>query len=294
MTTPPFDAIELVAFMPTPFGDGGIDEYAVEQQMEHYRDTGVTVGLLGGLGEFYAVSHDEATQLMRASVEGIGGEGKVLAAVGFATREAVRLAESAARVGCRGLVVNPPYYVHPSPQAFAEHLRSVTEASGLDAVVYSSTHLAIDDSYLDALVNVDGFRGVKDELSSPDEFTHRVKRWGDRVDFWAVGEHTAVPYVAAGAKAVTSALASVCPEASREHLAGTDRTGELAQLVHDSVRLLGVEPGTSASVAKEMIAAVRPWPTGVRGPQTAASDSLRSAVRELVVTMTDRYKDAER
>lgn len=116
MTTPPFDAIELVAFMPTPFGDGGIDEYAVEQQMEHYRDTGVTVGLLGGLGEFYAVSHDEATQLMRASVEGIGGEGKVLAAVGFATREAVRLAESAARVGCRGLVVNPPYYVHPSPQ----------------------------------------------------------------------------------------------------------------------------------------------------------------------------------
>ncbi|GAA4482633.1 hypothetical protein GCM10023094_32960 [Rhodococcus olei] len=282
--------VELVAFMPTPFGETGIDEDAVALQMRHYGATGTTVGLLGGMGEFYAVSHDEADRLIRASVDGIGTDGRVLAAVGFATREAVRLAETASDAGCRGLVVNPPYYVHPSPRAYAEHVRAVTEASGLDAVVYSSSHLAIDDSYLDALVTVDGFRGVKDELSSPDEFAQRVLRWGDRVDFWAVGEHTAAPYVAAGATAVTSALANVCPEASREHLAGGDTTGDLARLVHDSVRLLGAEPGTSASVAKEMIAAVRPWPTSVRGPQAVASDSLRSEVRELVRTVTDRYR----
>ncbi|WP_033292575.1 dihydrodipicolinate synthase family protein [Amycolatopsis jejuensis] len=273
---------ELIAFMPTPFTSTGIDVGAVERQMAHYRDTDVTVGVMGGLGEFYALSDEESELLMRTST---AGGGRVLAAIGFATREAAQLARVAADAGCAGLVVNPPYYVHPSPAAFAEHVRVLTAESGLSAVVYSSKLLAIDEPYLAALAEVPGFLGVKDELSTPEEFARQVKRWGDRVEFWTVGEHTGAAYLAAGATAVTSALANVCPEASRAHLAGTDSTGRLAQLVHESVRLLGAELGTSAAVSKLMIAAVRDWPTVVRSPQSAASEELCSAVKSLVTTV---------
>lgn len=281
--------VELMAFMPTPFVGGEIDTDAVVAQMEHYRTHGVHVGLMGGLGEFYALSLTEAETLMRTAVEGMAGAAEVVAAIGFATREAVRLAEAAAEAGCARLVVNPPYYVQPSPAGMAAHVRAVTEESGLDAVLYSSKLLNITDAYLDALVEVPGFRGVKDELCSPEEFAERVRRWGDRVDFWAVGEHTAAPYVAAGAKVVTSALASVCPQASRAHLAGSDPTGELAGLVLESVRMLGAEPGASASATKEMIAAVRPWPTAVRLPQSDVSAALRERIHEVVARIVKEW-----
>lgn len=278
--------IDLVAFMPTPFDGDGIDTAAVKRQMQHYRDHDVQVGLMGGLGEFYALSHQESDTLMKASVDGVEGAVKVYAALGFATREAVRLAVSAADAGCSAVVVNPPYYVAPSPRGMAEHVRAITEASGLEAVLYSSKLLAITDDYLAELVEVPGFRGVKDELSSAEEFAARVRTWGERVDFWVVGEHIARPYVEAGAAAVTTALANVAPQASRAHLAGTDSTGQLADLVLESVRMIGAEPGASASVVKEMIAAVSSWPTGVRGPQSTLSaehrDHVHAVVRRIV------------
>ncbi|MFC0449211.1 dihydrodipicolinate synthase family protein [Rhodococcus jostii] len=186
--------------------------------------------------------------------------------MGFATREAVQRAKAA---GCDGLVVNSPCYVRPSPAAFAEYVRAMTEASGLNAVVYSSTSLAMDEPYLEAFVDVDGFRGVVDELSSPEEFARRVAQWGDRVDFRVVGEYNAAPYLAAGAKTVTSALANVCPEASHEHLEGRDQTGEPANMV--------ARPGPSASAPKVMIAALTPRPTAVRAPQATASATLKRA-----------------
>lgn len=282
--------VEIIAFMPTPFANGGIDVEAVRAQMQHYRATGITVGIMGGMGEYYSLSFSESELLIRTSVAAIGPEGRVIAAIGYSTREAVELAKVAGEAGCVSLVINPPYYVQPSPTAFADHVRAVTEAAGLEAVVYSCRLFEVDDSYVEELVKVPLFRGVKDEVSTHGEFRARVQRWGDRVDFWAVGEHSCPDYLQAGARAVTSALASVCPEASREHVAGTDTTGELTGLIARSIELIGAEPGVSASVPKIMIDSVRDWPTEVRSPQADASPELNGQIRGLMKQIIARYR----
>lgn len=278
--------VPLIAFLPTPFRHGGVDTAAVAAQMEHYAaHPHLHVGLMGGLGEFYALSLAESSALMHAAAEAAAGRFRVHAAIGFATREAVQLATAAARAGCSDLVINPPYYVKPSPAGLAEHVRAVTEASGLPAVLYSSAGYPITPDHLAALVEVPGFRGIKDEVSTPEQFGALVQEWGERVDFWVVGEHLARAYLPHGAQAVTSALANVCPQASRALLTAPTEDEHLAELVLRSVQVIGAEPGAGASATKRMISAVRDWPGEVRLPQVPISDELGETIDTLMAEL---------
>lgn len=288
------DRPEIVTFVPTPFSNDQIDTKAIRQQMSTYAELEISVGLLGGIGEFFALSLEESTEIMQAAVEGAEGHSSVYAGIGFATREAVALAKAASQAGCAGVVLNPHYYVRPSPQGYADHVRAVTEASGLSAVVYSSSTLKVDDEYLEKLVKIEGFRGVKDEVSTADGVAKFVDRWGERVEFWAVGELGARDFVRAGAKTVTSALANICPRASVEYLVASEVDDGLEALFKRSEGFFTRERGTYASVAKEMIAAVKPtWPTEVRLPSSTVSPTLRNEIRELMGQVMERYSSIQ-
>lgn len=275
------DKLGLVAFMPTPVRGGQVDREAVQRQLAFLRDSEISVGVLGGIGEFYALSLSESLEVIGAAVEGSQSAVPVLAGIGFATREAVRLAVGAAREGADGLVINPPYYVHPTPKAFAEHVRAVTEASGLSAVVYSSEFLSVDDRYLELLIDVPGFIGVKEETVTADEFHRRVRSWGDRLVWWTVGERGSREFVKAGAGVVTSSLANISPTLSHACLrAVMDDAADLPPFMEKWNVARRAEPGAEIAVLKHMLSVLRGWPVEVRAPNTpASSDAQREAGR---------------
>ena len=94
---------------------------------------------LGSLGEGATLEHDEKVAILETCVEAVGDKVPVVPGVAaLSTRGAVRLAQDAARVGCKGLMVLPPY-VHKGP--FSEmqgHFDAVFEATDLSCMLYNN------------------------------------------------------------------------------------------------------------------------------------------------------------
>lgn len=136
--------MEFLGVMPattTPFDERGeIDHAFAARHAIWLVDHGAT-GLvaLGSLGEGATLDRDEKLALLRTLVEAVAGRVPIVAAISaLSTREAVALAQAAERVGCRGLMVLPPY-VHQGPWSeIRAHLGAVIEATALPCMLYNN------------------------------------------------------------------------------------------------------------------------------------------------------------
>jgi 4-hydroxy-tetrahydrodipicolinate synthase len=125
----------------TPFDEHGqIDHGFAAHHAKWLVEHGAT-GLiaLGSLGEGATLEHEEKLALLRTLVEAVGGQVPIVASISaLSTRGAVALAQAAEQVGCRGLMVLPPY-VHKGPWAeIRAHLVAVLEASNLPCMLYNN------------------------------------------------------------------------------------------------------------------------------------------------------------
>lgn len=248
--------VRIVGFMPTPFDErGGVDASRLSALAGTIAAEGIHPAVLGGMGEYYALDRAESRDCMVAAVAGAGGA-PVVAGVGWSTREAALLAADAGGAGIDALVLNPPYYAAPSPEAYAEHVRRVAEAGGIGAIVYSSRGYPMTDAHLERLVEVEGFLGVKEEHYGIEETAVRIARWGDRVEWWGVGEADGSAYARAGARTVTSSLCNVRPD-----------------LVVRAVAAL-----VSGGEDPEAVRAVREWSTALAADRQGAPAFLTEAM----------------
>jgi dihydrodipicolinate synthase/N-acetylneuraminate lyase len=91
--------------------DLSIDHEFVAKHANWLIDHGCT-GIVapGSLGEGATLLHSEKVELMGTLVKAVGDRVPVVAAVSaLSTAEAVQFAKDSERVGCRGLMVLPPY-----------------------------------------------------------------------------------------------------------------------------------------------------------------------------------------
>lgn len=125
----------------TPFSeDLRIDHEFLAKHASWLIDRGSSgIVALGSLGEGATLSHEEKLDVLRTCVSAAGGRAPVVAAISaLGTREAMRLAEEAAALGCRGLMVLPPY-VHKGPwREQHAHFSAVFAATKLPAMLYNN------------------------------------------------------------------------------------------------------------------------------------------------------------
>lgn len=125
----------------TPFDDK--DRVDLDFLAEHAKwlvDNGCQ-GLvpLGSLGEGNTLDFEEKIQVLQMCVAAVGERAPIVAGISaLSTRQAVRLAETAEQVGCRGLMVLPPY-VYPGDWNEARaHFRAVVQATALPCMLYNN------------------------------------------------------------------------------------------------------------------------------------------------------------
>jgi len=125
----------------TPFAkDGSVDHEFLGAHARWLVDHGMT-GLvcLGSLGEGATLETAEKQAVLETCVAAVGAKVPVVAAISaLSTAGATALAKMAADVGCKGLMVLPPY-VHKGPWEEIEgHLRAVCEATPLSCMIYNN------------------------------------------------------------------------------------------------------------------------------------------------------------
>jgi len=120
--------------------DESLDLEALERHADRQIRAGVH-GLVtcGSLGEASTLSLDEKLAAAGAVLSAAAGRVPVLANVSeTATRDAIRYAEAAARLGVQGLMLMPSVAYPGDAREAAAHVRAVAEAAALPVMVYNN------------------------------------------------------------------------------------------------------------------------------------------------------------
>lgn len=94
---------------------------------------------LGSLGEGATLSFEEKVAVLQTCIKALKGSVPVVAGISsLSTAEAVRLAQTAGDVGCRGLMVLPPYVYSTDWREMKAHVAAVISATDLSCMLYNN------------------------------------------------------------------------------------------------------------------------------------------------------------
>ena len=207
----------IVPAVITPFReDEHIDFGAWLELVELLIASGVDgLFVVGGQGEFFALSEEERVVAMRFSVQQAAGRVPVYANVGaVTTQETVRLAEKAEDEGVDYAVVITPYYVKPSADELVEHYSEVCHSVRIPVLAYNipeRTGVELTPAILGRVARAyDNFIGLKDSSGKLD-LIPEWKRAG--LSVFIGRDHLILEALRWGADGAVTACANVCPRA---------------------------------------------------------------------------------
>jgi 4-hydroxy-tetrahydrodipicolinate synthase len=123
----------------TPFRDGNPDFDSLSKIIEHNLAAGVS-GLVpvGTTGESPTLSHEEHRDVIRRTIELVGGRASVIAGTGSnCTTWAVELTLEAERLGADAALLVAPYYNKPTQEGLFQHYRAIANAVKIPLILYS-------------------------------------------------------------------------------------------------------------------------------------------------------------
>jgi len=131
----------VIPAMTTQFKpDLSVDHTAVAKHAQWLVENGCT-GLvaLGSLGESATLRFDEKVAALHTCVGALSAKAPVVAGIAaLRTAEAVALAREAARIGCAGLMVLPPYVYSSDWREMKAHVQAVIRATRLPCMLYNN------------------------------------------------------------------------------------------------------------------------------------------------------------
>jgi 4-hydroxy-tetrahydrodipicolinate synthase len=183
-------------------------------------DSGCTgIVALGSLGEGATLDFDEKVNILKAVVKAVGSKAPVVAGIAaLSTSEAVALAREAERVGCRGLMVLPPYVYSTDWREMKAHVQAVLRATTLSSMLYNNP-IAYRTDFLPEHVaelakDHANLHAVKESSADVRRVTAIRALCGDRVDVLVGVDDAIVEGVRAGAVGWIAGLVNAFPRES--------------------------------------------------------------------------------
>jgi 1-pyrroline-4-hydroxy-2-carboxylate deaminase len=125
----------------TPFKvDLSVDHTALAEHARWLVDQGA-IGLvpLGSLGEGATLDGAEKREILKTCVKAVGDRAAVVPGISaLGTAEAVQLARDARSIGCRGLMVLPPYVYSTDWREMKAHVAAILGATDLPCMLYNN------------------------------------------------------------------------------------------------------------------------------------------------------------
>ena len=236
----------------TPFdADGEVDHAFLARHAQWMVDAGCTgIVALGSLGETATLSVPEKLAVLRTLVTALDGRVPVVAGIAaLSTDEACGLAREAARIGCAGLMVLPPYVYSTDWREMGAHMSAVIEATALPCMIYNNPIAYRTDfrpEHIEELANKHAnVTAVKESSADIRRIAAIRPPLGDRLAILVGVDDLIVEGIAAGARGWVAGLVNAMPE-------------ESVRLFDLSVRAATTE-GASATQARAQADALYRW-----------------------------------
>lgn len=170
----------------------------------------------GGTGEMYSMTPEEHFEVIKATIEEVGGKTRVLAGVGFNMPLAVEMAKKAEEAGADGILCFPPYYPNADREGLLHYYKAIGEATNLGLFVYSrdwATFSATEVWRLcEAIPNLIAWKEGQADLRT---YQRIMERCGDRLHWiGGIGDDMVPGYYSIGIRTYTSSIAVLSPRLS--------------------------------------------------------------------------------
>ncbi|MFI5385414.1 MAG: dihydrodipicolinate synthase family protein [Fimbriimonadales bacterium] len=203
----------------TPFReDGSVDHNFLHRHGNWMLGAGCH-GLIpcGSLGEGATLSFDEKIAVIKTCVESAGDKPVIPGIAALSTADAVKLAKSAEDLGCRGLMVLPPYAYSTDWREMKAHVAAVIKATKLPCILYNNP-VAYKTDFLPEQVaelasELDNLEAVKESSTDVRRVTS-IAALTSRVAILVGVDDAIVEGIAAGAVGWVAGLVNAFPDES--------------------------------------------------------------------------------
>lgn len=201
----------------TPFnGDMSINYTKLEELIEwHIENKTDALIIAGTTGEASTLPIEEHIELVRRSVEIVGGRIPVIAGSGSNdTRHGIKLSIECEKVGADGLLIVTPYYNKTNRQGLINHYISIADQINIPIILYNvpgRTGMNIPADVVNELSNHKNIVGLK-EASGDISYLAEVASVCDHsFSIYSGNDDIIVPVLSLGGVGVISVLANVMP-----------------------------------------------------------------------------------
>jgi 4-hydroxy-tetrahydrodipicolinate synthase len=176
--------------------------------------------MLGTVGENCSLEPSEKMEVLRATVEHVGGRVPVLTGVAeYTTSLACRFAANAARAGVNGLMVLPAMVYKADPRETVAHYRAVARATGLPIMCYNnpvSYGVDITPEMFAELADEPALVAIKESSENCRRITDLKNVVGDRYILFCGVDDLVLESVLLGAVGWVSGLVNAFPHENRQ------------------------------------------------------------------------------
>ena len=203
--------------MLTPFTeDDRIDFHFLEKNINAQLEAGAG-GLIfaGSLGEASTLDQEEKISLIRHAVDFVKNKVPVVLTIAEqATREAIRLAETAERNGAAGLMVLPPMRYRSDDLETVAYFKTIASSSSLPIMVYNNPvdyKTEITLPMFEALSSVPTIQYVKESTRDVTNIIRMRNRFGDRYGLFCGVDTLVMEELMLGADGIVGGLVDAFP-----------------------------------------------------------------------------------
>ena len=212
----------LLSFPITDFdAQGEFNPESYTRRLEWLAPYGATaLFVAGGTGEFFSLTPEDYTKVVKVAVETCRGKVPVLAGAGGPTRMAIKYAQEAERLGAHGILLMPHYLTEASQDGLVEHVAQVCASVKFGVVVYNRDRCKLNaESLLKLADRCPNLIGFKDGVGEIESMVTIRRKLGDRFTYLGglpTAEVYAAAYKALGVPVYSSAVFNFIPKTAIE------------------------------------------------------------------------------
>lgn len=192
-------------------------DYALfEKNLKFQLECGVDGVILGGsLGEASVLSNEEKFDLVKFTIEKVAGKVPVIMNIAEgSTREAIKLAQHAEKLGAKGLMLLPPMRYKSDHRETVTYFKAVAAASSLPIMIYNNPvdyKIEVTLAMFDELAAVPTIQAVKESTRDISNVTRMINRFGDRFKILCGVDPLAMEEILMGAHGWVAGLVCAFP-----------------------------------------------------------------------------------
>lgn len=197
--------------------DYRLDFPLFEKNLNVQLDAGVNGVILGGtLGESSVLSNQEKFELVKFTVEKVGGKVPVIMNIAEgSTAEAIALAKEAEKYGATGLMMLPPMRYKSDHRETVAYFAAVAQSTSLPIMIYNNPvdyKIEVTLDMFDELTQYANIQAVKESTRDVSNVTRMINRFGDRYKILCGVDTLAMEELVMGADGWVAGLVCAFPK----------------------------------------------------------------------------------